>query len=281
MQLPHSKARQNYIDQIKVVEANLKDATSGEKDKALLAQIQKRLDSLAEKYQYSEEIGTARYKLYELQALVHYFNGFDDDALDFINQAIEMRGETYPKAEKLKKQLSLGDSYLSKTTNPDKMTKQQQRDHKIGLEGWLAFFVVGISISILYNVIQIFTYPSAFSEVESVRSQAPGFVSAMTPALWFEVFQFAILAAIGIWLIVLLAQHKRLAKHVAVVFLAANIVLGIIDYAWASSIFSEYNLNVDSEMSKQGGLIGRSIIASCIWIPYFFVSKRVKRTLTK
>lgn len=281
MQLPHSKARQNYIDQIKVVEANLKDATSGEKDKALLAQVQKRLDSLAEKYQYSEEIGTARYKLYELQALVHYFNGFDDDALDFINQAIELRGETYPKAEKLKKQLSLGDSYLSKTANPDKMTKQQRRDQKIGLEGWLAFFVVGISISILYNVIQIFTYPSAFSEVESVRSQAPGFVSAMTPALWFEVFQFAILAAIGIWLIVLLAQHKRLAKHVAVVFLVANIVLGIIDYAWASSIFSEYNLNVDSEMSKQGGLIGRSIIASCIWIPYFFVSKRVKRTLTK
>lgn len=281
MQLPHSKARQNYIDQIKVVEANLKDATSGEKDKALLTQVQKRLDSLAEKYQYSEEIGTARYKLYELQALVHYFNGFDDDALDFINQAIELRGETYHKAEKLKKQLSLGDSYLSKTANPDKMTKQQRRDQKIGLEGWLAFFVVGISISILYNVIQIFTYPSAFSEVESVRSQAPGFVSAMTPALWFEVFQFAILATIGIWLIVLLAQHKRLAKHVAVVFLVANILLGIIDYAWASSIFSEYNLNVDSEMSKQGGLIGRSIIAYCIWIPYFFVSKRVKRTLTK
>ena len=281
MQLPNSKTRQTYIEQIKVVEANLKDATSREKDEALLALVQKRLDSLAEKYQYSDEIGTARYKLYELQALVHYFNGYDDDALDFINQAIDMRGETYAKAEKLKNQLSPGDSYLTKTTNPDKMTKQQRRDQKIGLEGWLAFFIVGIGISILYNVIQIFTYPSAFSEVESVRSQAPGFVSAMMPALWFEVFQFVILAAIGVWLIVLLAQHKRLAKHVAITFLAVNIVLGIIDYAWASSIFSEYNINVDSEMSKQSGAIGRSIIASCIWIPYFFVSKRVKRTLTK
>jgi hypothetical protein len=30
MQLPHSQARQKYIEQIKVVEANLKDATSGE-----------------------------------------------------------------------------------------------------------------------------------------------------------------------------------------------------------------------------------------------------------
>ena len=90
MQLPQSQARQKYIEQIKVVEANLKDATTDEKNKVLLAQVQKRLDSLAEKYQFSEEIGMARYKLYELQALVHYFDGHDDDALDFINQAIEM-----------------------------------------------------------------------------------------------------------------------------------------------------------------------------------------------
>ena len=281
MQLPHSKTRQAYIEQIKVVEANLKDATSREKDKALLALVQKRLDSLAEKYQYSDEIGTARYKLYELQALVHYFNGHDDDALDFINQAIDMRGETYAKAEKLKNQLSPGDSYLTKTTNPDKMTKEQRRDQKIGLEGWLAYFIVGLGIAIIYNIFQIFTYPSAFNEIESVRSQAPGFVAAMMPALWFEVFQFAALAAVAIWLIVLLAQHKRLAKHVAIAFLVANIVLGVVDYAWASSIFSEYNINVDSEMSKQGGSIGRAIIFSCIWIPYFLVSKRVKATLTK
>ena len=105
MQLPQSKARQTYIEQVKVIEANLKDATSGETNKSLLLLVQKRLDSLAEKYQFSEEIGTARYKLYELQALVHYFSGHDD-ALDFINQAIETRGETYAKAEKLKKQLS-------------------------------------------------------------------------------------------------------------------------------------------------------------------------------
>ena len=278
MQLPHSKTRQAYIEQVKIIEANLKDATSGEQNNALLAQVQKRIDALATKYQYSEEIGAARYKLYELQALVHYFSGQDDDALDFINQA--MRGDSYSRAEKLKAQL-LAKTHVTKTTGSKNLTKQERRKNLIGLEGWLAFFVVGLGIAILYNVIQLFTYPSAFSEIESARSQAPGFVSAMMPALWFEVFQFAALAAIAIWLIVLLAQHKQLAKHVAIAFLVANIVLGIVDYAWASSIFSDYNINVDSEISKQGGAIGRSIIASCIWIPYFFVSKRVKATLTK
>lgn len=105
MQLPHSKTRASYIEQIKIIEANLKDATSGEKSQALLLQVQKRLDAVAEKYQYSEELGTGIYKLYELQALVHYFNKDDDSALDFINQAIETRGENYVRAEKIKKMI--------------------------------------------------------------------------------------------------------------------------------------------------------------------------------
>lgn len=280
MQLPHSETRESYIQHIKVIEANLKDATSGETDRALLAQVQKRLDALADKYQYSEEIGTARYKLYELQALVHYFDGDDDAALDFINQAIETRGDSYARAEKLKAQL-LAKAHAPKVTDPSKMTKQARRKNLIGLEGWLAFFIVGLGIAILYNVIQLFTYPSAFSELEAARSQAPDVVAAMTPILWFEVLQFAALAGVAIWLIVLLAQHKKLAKHIAVAYMVGAIVFGIIDYAWASSVFSTYNLDVGSEMSKQGGAIGRAIILSCAWIPYFFVSKRVKKTLTK
>lgn len=281
MKLPQSKIRQSYIDQVKIIEANLKDATSGDNNKILLLQVQKQIDALAEKYQYNEDLHMARYKLYELQALVHYFNGNDDDALDFINQAVETRGGSYSRAEKLKAQILAKNTHAPKEINLKNMTKQERRKKLIGLEGWLAFFIVGVSMSTIYNVIQIFTYPSAFNEMESVRSQASGFVSAIMPALWFEVFQFAILITIGIWLIVLFKQHKRLAKNVAIAFLIANIVLGIIDYGWASSIFSEYNLNVDSGMSKQSGNIGRSIIASCIWIPYFSTSKRVKKTLTK
>lgn len=283
MQLPHSENRQKYIDQIKVVEANLKDATSGEKDKALLALVQKRLDSLAEKYQYSDELGTARYKLYELQALVHYFNGHDDDALDFINQAIEMRGETYAKAEKLKKQLSLGDSYLSKTTNPDKMTKEQRRSQKIGLEGWLAFFIVGVSLGILLGVINLLGYGSAFNDLASVQSDAPDYVAAMTPVLWFEILTNMLSIGLAVWLIVLLAKHRKLAKNVAITYLVSSAVLLTIDYAWAASVFDTFNVTqyVQAEMSKAAGDVGRGVIAAFIWVPYFLISKRVKATLTK
>lgn len=283
MQLPHSKARQTYIDQIKVIEANLKDATSSKRDKALLLQVQKRLDSLAEKYQFNEEIGTARYKLYELQALVHYFNGHDDDALDFINQAIETRGETYAKAEKLKNQLSLGDSYLAKTANPDKMTKEQRRSQKIGLEGWLAFFIVGISLGILLNIINLLGYGSAFNDLASVQGDAPDYVAAMTPVLWFEILTNMLSIGLAIWLIVLLAKHRKLAKNIAITYLISSAVLLTIDYAWVVSVFDTFNITqyVQAEMSKAAGDVGRGVIAAFIWVPYFLVSKRVKRTLTK
>ena len=283
MQLPHSKAAQSYKEHVRTIELNLKDATSGERDDSLLSMVQKRLDALAEKYQYNEEIGAARYKLYELPALVHYFNGHDDDALDFINQAIETRGENYPKAEKLKQQLSPGDSYVSKTTNPDKMTKQQRRDQKIGLEGWLAFFVVGVSLGILLGIINLFGYPSVFNDLASIQAQAPEFVAAMTLALWFEILSNVASIALAIWLIVLLAQHKKLAKTVAIIYLVSSALLFIVDYAWISSIFDNFNLGSEAqrELSSAAGDSGRSIIGAFIWVPYFLVSKRVKRTLTK
>ncbi len=272
MQLPQSKARQTYIEQIKVAETNLREATSGETDKSLLALVQKRLDSLAEKYQYNEEVGIARYKLYELQALVHYFNGHDDDALDFINQAVEMRGETYPKAEKLKKQLSPGDSYLSKTTNPDKMTKEQRREQKIGLEGWLAFFTVTVVLSTLaYAVLAIFSVINLNNLPETADEFASGLLS---PYYSFLAFAGAVMAGVGVWLIVLLKKWKKLGRWIGIAFVSSAVVIAFIDYTWYADLSNQ--LTGLEPNSASGGTF-----VAMLWIVYLCVSKRVKRTLTR
>jgi hypothetical protein len=272
MQLPHSKASQTYLEQIKNVEANLKEAASGEKDKALLALIQKRLDSLAEKYQYNEEIGVARYKLYELQAFVHYFNDHDDDALDFINQAIEMRGETYARAEKLKKQLSPGDAYLSKTTNPDKMTKEQRRDQKIGLEGWLAFFTVTVVISTLaYAAVAVFSIINLNNLPQTADSFASGLLS---PYYSFLAFAGIVMVGVGVWLIVLLTKWKRLARWIGIAFASSAVVIAFIDYTWYADLSTQISGLGPNKAS------GGTFVA-ILWIIYLCVSRRVKRTLTK
>ena len=281
MQLPYSETRESYTRHIKVIEANLKDATSGELDHALLTQVQKRLDALADKYQYSEEIGTARYKLYELQALVHYFDGDDEAALDFINQAIEMRGDSYARAEKLKAQLT--EKAKPQAIDHSKLSKKQRRKQLIGLEGWLAFFIVGISLGILLGVINLVGYGSTFSDLASVQSDAPDYVAAMTPVLWFEILTNLLSIGLAVWLLVLLAKHKKLAKGIAIAYLVSSAIFLIIDYAWAASVFETFNVTqyVQTEMSRAARDFGRGIIAAFIWVPYFLVSKRVKRTLTQ
>jgi hypothetical protein len=110
MELPHSKQRQKYIDEIREIESSLKEATSGSISVDRLRLLQSQLDKMATQYQYKDEIGPARYKLYEIQAFIYYFERKDEGALDFITQAIEMRGTSYPKAERLKVQIVSGAS---------------------------------------------------------------------------------------------------------------------------------------------------------------------------
>lgn len=275
MKLPHSKIIATYTEEITAVEADLKQATSGEGDNSLLPQVQKQLDALAEKYQYKDEIGTARYKLYELQALAHYFTGNDELALDFINHAIETRGENYPRAQKLKTQLMERASLPAGTTDKKKKSLA-------GLEGWLALFVVAVGIGILTNIVNLAGYPSAFNDVTAVSAETIAYAQALTPLLWYEVFMNIALIGTAVWLLVLLAQHKKSAKTVAISFLAATVLLGIFDYVWATAVFETYEVTqyVVAEMNSAAGDILRAIFVAAVWTPYFLVSKRVKATLT-
>lgn len=101
MDLPLSKLSEEYAGEIKVIESNIKDIASGEAPQELYEYTQSKLDKLATRFQYNERLGSARYKLYELQALLYYFQNRDDDALAFIQQAVETKGAQYKRAEQL------------------------------------------------------------------------------------------------------------------------------------------------------------------------------------
>lgn len=285
MELPNAQHRQKYIEAVKSLEYEIKRATDNDNlSDVALHLAQEQLDLLADKYQNDEKIGSATYKLYEMQALVYYFENKDGEALDFINQAIETKGGSYPKAEKLKDALSSAPKdKQSRQLDESRMTKADRRKDFIGLEGWLALFVVGVGLSILLGVINLADYGSAFSNFASLQNDMPDYVAAMTPALWFEMITNILVIVLAVWLLVLLARRSKLAKDVAIIYLLLGALFLIIDYAWASWIFDTHNVTqyVQPEMNRAANDVGRSIIGALIWVPYFLVSKRVKATLIK
>lgn len=87
-----------YNDAIDQVEADIYHTASNSGTVEDFQVIQQRLDLIAELFKDEGHAGKYSYKLYELQALLHYYTGNDEKAIAFIHDAVSCRREWYPKA---------------------------------------------------------------------------------------------------------------------------------------------------------------------------------------
>lgn len=289
MDMPPAKLRQEYTDEIKVIEANIKDIASGTAPQELYDYSQNKLDKLAERFQYDEHLGTAIYKLYELQALLYYFQNRDDDALAFIQQAIEVKGTSYKRAEQLIEQIQSSPAttlnQTEYTETEEHLTKEEKRKRLIGVEGWLAWYVVGLFIGTGITLYNFFSggVGLASSDIDSLNQYKSGLGDTFHTLTTFENIALVIYVVLLVAAIILILRRSRYAKAVAIAGLAFGAVYAITDYAIASSLFDSSGLTqyVQTELSSAAGTAGRDALAALIWVPYFIRSKRVKATLIK
>lgn len=280
MQLPQSKERQVYIDTVKEIESDLTNATSETVDFAKLSDVQRRVDELADTYQYKDSIGSARYKLYELQSFIHYFRGDDEEALNFINQAIDLRGDSYSRAEKLKFQLQ--EKSMAKRVSTEKpITKAERRKKLIGLEGWFAVFIVTLFISIIWTVFNFFKDGVGLSaeDIAYFNDYQVGLGDTMVGLVSFENIAIGIYVALLVSSVILIFRKRKVAKVVTVIALIFGAVYGIVDYAIAYSVFSDAGLSTEY-FDELASSITRGVLYALVWSPYLLLSKRVKATLT-
>ena len=186
--------------------------------------------------------------------------------------AIETHGENYPRAERLLAQLGT-DDYEDMPNDPKDLTKQERRKQKIGLEGWLAFFCVGVGLSTLSYIGLGIIY--ALNLVAIQERMADDYaVSVMGPYYGFNIFFGLLLGVLGVWLLVLLAKWRKLARWVGITFLAGTFIFAFIDYIWYEDLLTKLS-GLEPNSASSG--VGIAII----WIIYLCVSKRVKRTLVR
>lgn len=66
-----------------------------------LTQYQHQLDQLASRYQSDQTLGAERYKLYQAQAMISYWQGDYAKSRQFIHEAVRVRGHSFKLADEL------------------------------------------------------------------------------------------------------------------------------------------------------------------------------------
>jgi uncharacterized membrane-anchored protein len=168
--------------------------------------------------------------------------------------------------------ISLGRFNLSHSDNKkDDNTKLKPVK---GAEGWLTFVGLGLIVTPLLAVFNLFQIDwSGFSE----------FSSDLQSLILIEQLVSLVVAGFAVYLLYLMAKSKKQFPLFYIIWASCSIIFMFGDYAISYSIFSNYEMTpeITTALSDVVGQVGRSIVAGAIWIPYMLLSRRVKATFTK
>jgi hypothetical protein len=161
-----------------------------------------------------------------------------------------------------------GLTQLKTSKNPT--TQADEKKAKlIGLDGWLAWFMLGLVISAGYSVYDAYSYHQLLS--------AQG-LNDYKGTVTFIVIGFGVLAVLQATSFFLILKKLIYGRRL-IIF---TLILGIVVYGTVSSllssIYSKAGKSVPMDVTNG---ISRDIFLSVVWVLYFIFSRRVKLTLTQ
>lgn len=152
---------------------------------------------------------------------------------------------------------------------------------KSGLGGWLIFIQLGLILTLLLALVNLFSYsiPSFYSETWTALTSKD---SLQYHHLWAPTILFEFLMNIGIilfsaYIIVRFYQRKMIVPRLIIVFYSASLLISVFEYILMLQIPDWREID-DGSLAKD---IAKGIFTCLIWIPYFLRSVRVKNTFVK
>ena len=233
-------------------------------DRATVLQVQ--LDKIAKRAENDKELGEARYKLYEAQALLYYHQQMDSEALSFIEEAVRVRGQDYDLATQMRKKLGQSTQQITQ--------EKFSAPKRITISGWLAILVGGLILSIFINAFYIDASLALYDKVALLFDKFLG-LRVLVVGMMVEA---GVLIALALTAVVFIFQRRQAGRSLVVSTLVTAVVFAIINAAAANWIFREHP-NLRQQVSDPTELFATVVLAG-VWIPYLWTSVRVRQTLT-
>jgi magnesium-transporting ATPase (P-type) len=150
-----------------------------------------------------------------------------------------------------------------------------------GLGGWLILVHIGLYLTIIMLVVQLFQYlvPSLTTETWKLLTskQSDYYHAWWGPVLIFETVYNVLFLIFSVYTLITFYRKKSIFPRLMIMFYSVSLAVGIIDYLLLLQIPMAVELEDGSSLKG----IGRSVLTCAIWIPYFIKSVRVHNTFVR
>jgi len=150
---------------------------------------------------------------------------------------------------------------------------------KIG--GWLIICAIGLVLYPVQTAVSLYAeiIPAFYSTHWSLLT-GPDSVSyhpLWAPLLIAELIGNGCFLVFSIGVVAFFFKQRKFVPGLAIIFFASNFIFVGLDYYFTQILLAQ----TDPANMRPTLNFVRTLVASLIWIPYFILSKRVKRTFTR
>ncbi len=159
---------------------------------------------------------------------------------------------------------------------------KREKDIRIG--GLLLIPFIGFHLAPMMIIYQTVDFISALSGVWSFFTDPTSqlFNPLIAAIFVAQIFSNFILAVWALLILYLFYSYSKYVPKAAVYYYFVSLFFMVVDYGVVVFILGDiYPKATDEVIAQVGPQLIISIIAACVWIPYFIYSKRVKNTFSK